>query len=80
MGSENVRKNYKATDKYKERYTMSTERLINSPEFWDKMVKEVMRQTLNECSDLEPTVNGAAWYPKNGTLKVLIKLIFNFDL
>jgi hypothetical protein len=35
----------------------------------------VRRQTLNECSDLEPTVNGAAWYPKNGTLKVQKKLI-----
>ncbi len=42
------------------------------------MVKEVMTLTLNECSDLEPTVNGASWYPKNGTLKVLIKFIYNF--
>jgi hypothetical protein len=33
MGSENVRKNYRATNQYKEIYTMSDDRLINSAEF-----------------------------------------------
>jgi hypothetical protein len=56
----------------KERYTMLKDRLINSADYRDKIVKKVRRQTLNEFSDLEPAVNGAAWYPKNGTLKVRV--------
>jgi hypothetical protein len=33
IGSENVRKNYRATNQYKERYTMSKDILINIAEF-----------------------------------------------